>query len=139
MALELVPLGTLRITIERQTSIPGVPVGRRLIGEAADCVWDGDRVQARLAGGSASDWLTVHSDGTVSVNARLLLVTGDDAHIAMAYRGKAAAAPATGAAVYTTPTFETDDPRYAWLNSVQAVGKGFRQGSLLTYELFELR
>ena len=25
---------------------------------------------------------------------------------------------------YTTPTFETGDPRYEWLNSVIAVGEG---------------
>jgi hypothetical protein len=139
VSLELIPLGTIRITIARHTTIPGVPVGQRVVGEAGECVWEGDRVRARQCGSTSSDWLTVHADGSASVDARLLFVTDDEAHIGMTYRGKAAAAPSTGAAVYTAPTFETDDPRYTWLNHIQAVGKGLRVGQLLTYELFELR
>jgi hypothetical protein len=46
--------------------------------------------------------------------------------------------PATGAPVFITPTFETDDPQLQWLNHVQAVGKGIRDGTTLTYELYEL-
>jgi Protein of unknown function (DUF3237) len=137
--LELVPLGTITIGIKQHTVIGGIAAGSRIVGEAADCVWEGDRVQARQWGDASSDWLIQHPDGTVSVDARLLFVTADGAHIAMMYRGRAAAAPITGAAVYTTPTFETDDPRYAWLNGVQAVAKGLRVGSVLTYELYELR
>lgn len=83
MTLELRPLATLRITIERRTTMAGLPFGGRLVGEAA-------------------------------------------------------ALPVTGAPVYTTPTFETDDPDLAWLNGIQAVGKGVRDGSSLIYELYEL-
>jgi hypothetical protein len=132
-------LGTIRITIARHTTIPGVPVGQRVVGEAGECVWEGDRVRARQWGATSSDWLTVHADGSASADARLLFVTDDEAYIAMTYRGRAAAPPITGAPVYTAPTFETNDTRYAWLNHIQAVAKGLRTGSLLTYELFELR
>ena len=38
--------------------------------------------------------------------------------IAMTYRGKADKPPAEGGVIYTAPTFETDDERYAWLNRV---------------------
>lgn len=76
----------------------------------------------------------MHPDGTVSVDARLLLQTASGAPVAISYRGKGAALPATGAPVYIVPTFETDDPQLHWLNAVQAVGKGGREGSTLVYE-----
>ena len=137
MTLELRPLATLRITIERQTRLDGLPAGARLVGEAATCELEGPRVRASQAG-TSSDWLTLHADGSVRVDARLLLRTPSGGHLTMRYGGRGAALPATGAPVYTTPTFETDDPELAWLNGVQAVGKGVRDGTTLVYELYEL-
>jgi hypothetical protein len=137
MTIELVPLATLRITIARQTRIDGVSAGARLVGEAATCELVGERVRASQAG-TSSDWLTLHADGSCSVDARLLLATPAGAALTITYRGKAAALPATGAPVFVTPTFETDDPDLAWLNTIQAVGKGTRDGSTLVYELYEL-
>ena len=38
------------------------------------------------------------------------------------------------------PTFETGDERYAWLNRVQAVGKGIiRPDRTIDYEFYEVR
>jgi uncharacterized protein DUF3237 len=138
VSIDLVPLATLRITISGQTRLDGLPAGSRLIGEAATCDLDGDRVQATQAG-TSSDWLTLHGDGSVSVDARLLLKTNSGYGLTITYRGKARELPVTGAPVYVTPTFETDDPDLAWLNTVQAVGKGIRDGSELVYEFYEPR
>ncbi len=135
--LQLRPLATLTIVISQHTRIDGLPVNTRVIGEAQTCELIGDRVRASQAGGS-SDWLTVHADGSVSVDARLLLATPTGHHLSVTYRGRAENTPATGAPVYITPTFETDDPALPWLNHVQAVGKGVRDGTTLTYELYEL-
>jgi hypothetical protein len=137
MSIDLVPLATLTITIARQTRIDGVPAGARLVGEAATCELLGERVRAAQAG-TSSDWLTLHGDGSVSVDARLLLATPSGAALAITYRGKGAALPVTGTPVYVTPTFETDDAGLAWLNTIQAVGKGIRDGSSLVYEFYEL-
>jgi hypothetical protein len=115
----------------------GLPVGGRLVGEAASCDLTGPRVQAAQAG-TSSDWLTLHADGSVSVDARLLLATPSGAALGITYRGRCVALPATGAPVYIAPTFETDDPDYLWLNTIQAVGKGIRNGTSLVYELYEL-
>ena len=41
--------------------------------------------------------------------------------------------------IYVAPLFETGDPRYSWLNSIQAVGKGLLDGNRLSYEWFEAR
>lgn len=137
MSLQLVPLATLRITIRQQTRLNDLPVGGRLVGEAESVDLAGDGIRASMAG-TSSDWLTIHHDGSVSVDARLLLVTGFGRHLTVAYRGKGIALPSTGAPVYVVPTFETDDPDLAWLNGVQAVGKGVRDGSSLAYELYRL-
>lgn len=139
MAIELEPLGTLTITIAEQTHLPGTPQGGRLVGEAGECVWESERVRARQRGRSASDWVRIHADSSVEVDARILLETDDGAVIAMTYRGKADRPPAEGGVILTTPTFETNDVRYAWLNRVQAVGKGRRTGATLVYELYALR
>ena len=135
--LELRPLATLTIVISQHTRIDGLPANARLVGEAATCELVGDRVRASQAGGS-SDWLTVHADGSVSVDARLLLVTPTGHHLGLTYRGRAADLPATGAPVYISPTFETDDPHLQWLNHLPTVGKGVRDGKTLTYQLYEL-
>jgi Protein of unknown function (DUF3237) len=137
VTLRLLPLATLTIAIAQHTRIDGVPAHTRVIGEAETCELTGDRVRASQAGGS-SDWLTLHADGSVSVDARLLLATPTGHHLTVAYRGRAQAMPATGAPVFITPTFETDDPQLQWLNHVQAVGKGIREDTTLTYELYEL-
>ena len=38
----------------------------------------------------------------------------------------------------TVPQFETGDPRYAWLNAVQAVGIGTPGRGSATYEVYAL-
>ena len=103
MTIELRPLGTLTIVIERHTVVGATPGGTRIVGEARSCRWVGDRVNAREHGTMSHDWLTVHPDGSVSVDARLLLVTDDGAPLTMTYRGKAATQPSEGGVVYTTP------------------------------------
>lgn len=139
MTIELEPLGKLTVTIDHQTILRSTPQGGRLIGEAATCRWEGDRVRASLVGHNGHDWVRFHADGSVSVDARLLLRTDDGAAIAMTYQGRADKAPADGGVILTAPTFETDDERYSWLNRVQAVGKGHRDGDLLVYELYAVR
>jgi hypothetical protein len=43
----------------------------------------------------------------------------------------------------TTPMFQTGDPRYAWLNRTQAIGKAVAlkggDGGYVRYELFAVR
>ena len=138
MSIELLPLGTLTIVIDQHTVVGTTPAGIRIVGEALSCHWVGDRIEARQHGKMSHDWLMVHSDGSVSVDARLLLMTDDGAPITITYRGKAAKQPSEGGVVFTTPVFETGDERYSWLNGIQAVGRGIREDTLLTYELYQL-
>ena len=43
------------------------------------------------------------------------------------------------APAYIAPRFETGDERYAWLNGVQAVGKGELDGHHLVHDVHEVR
>lgn len=138
MSIELLPLGTLIIEIDRHTVVGATPAGTRIVGEALSCHWSSDRVHARQHGTMSHDWLMLNGDGSVSVDARLLLMTDDGAPITITYRGKAATQPAEGGVVFAAPVFETGDARYSWLNSIQAVAKGVRVDTLLTYEIYEL-
>ena len=138
MSIELRPLGKLTIEIDQHTLVGSTPAGTRIVGEALSCHWVSDRVSAREHGKMSHDWLTVHSDGSVSVDARLLLMTDDGAPITITYRGKASKQPSAGGVLFTTPVFETGDERYSWLNGVQAVAKGVRVDQTLTYDLYQL-
>ena len=99
----------------------------------------GARISATLKGRAAADWVTVN--GTIGVvDVRITLETDDGAIVYVAYGGRIDLTDGLGASpIYVAPTFETGDERYAWLNVVQAVGKGDLQGSHLTYEMYEVR
>ena len=79
--------------------------------------------------------------GTVgTLDVRICFETEDGAVIFAEYCGRTDVSRGPGASpIYVAPRFETGDPRYAWLNVVQAVGKGTLDGSHLSYEWYEVR
>ncbi len=86
--------------------------------------------------------MVIGPDGTGFIDIRLTLETHDGALVYVSYQGRRDIAQVIGgidAPVYITPQFETSDERYAWLNKVQAVGKGMEQGDSRVYEVYELR
>lgn len=139
MAIELKPLGTLSITVSGRTTLENTSLGTRVVGEASDCRWESERVKARQKGASASDWVLIAPDGVATLDARMTLETDDGAIICLRYGGRADFSGITPTSVIVAPTFETNDERYAWLNRVQAIAKGMRQGQDIVYELYEVR
>lgn len=139
VSLELIPLGTMTAELRTPVVLRGTPVGDRMIYEVESGQIDGERFRGKLKGQAAADWLVVSPDGTGTLDVRALLETDDGALVFLSYRGKVDLARGQGAPLYATPTFETGDKRYRWLNTVQAVGKGTLTGNTLTYELYELR
>lgn len=138
MAIELEPLGELRITVAEQLRLDDAALGTRVIGTATSCEWVGGPVTASQVGPPANDWLTIDADGNGQVDARTVLRTDDGALILIRYGGRLKYTP-EGASVVTAPTFETNDERYRWLNHVQAIAKGRRDGTQLVYELYAVR
>jgi hypothetical protein len=137
MALELIPLGTMRFKLAAPITLNDTPRGTRMIVEVSEGVLDGERIHATQHGAAAADWLTVDAHGLGTLDVRGTLQTHDGALIFVTYHGRIDFG--SGGTPYTAPLFDTGDERYRWLAKIQAVGKGTLEGEYLTYELYELR
>jgi len=142
MALELVPLCTLHVQLKPPIEVGAGPAGTRLIFEVESVKIEGDRLSGEMAGAAAADWLIVGPEGTGTLDIRATYRTHDGAIIFAQFHGRVDASqglepPKT---IYVTPRFETGDQRCAWLNRIQAVGKGVVHEDLtIDYEWYELR
>jgi Protein of unknown function (DUF3237) len=140
MPLELVPLGILTLTMGDTHTLPGGPAGTRVIVELPRVEWRGDRLRARLKGRAAADWIAIGPEGTAVLDMRFTLETEDGALVYVQAHGRSdSAAFANGGPTYIAPVFETGDARYAWLNRVQAVGRGRLEAGAVTLEVYEAR
>jgi len=139
MSLELVPLCAVDVTLSDPIMVGAGPAGTRLIAEVEDAVVTGERLSGRFTGRAGADWLLINgSIGTLDV--RAAIETDDGALVYGHYNGRVDMSTWPGAAtLYVAPLFETGDERYAWLNMVQAVGKGLLEGNSLHYEWYEAR
>ena len=137
--LELVPLCSAVIEVGEAIVLENTPTGTLMVGEIRDSRWEGERFRARQRGRAAADWLSVAPDGTATVDVRLTLETHDGALVFVEYTGRSHLD--TGAA-YAAPQFRTGDPRYAWLNRIQAVAKGVWDGDAMVMSypvIYEMR
>src|SRR5215469_7921374 len=144
LSIELVPLCTLHAQLKAPIVVGAGCAGTRRIVEVASIAVKGDRLSGEMVGAASADWIIIGPEGTATIDARVTLRTDDGAIIFTQYNGKLAAdllrgmkLPATG---YVAPRFETSDQRYAWLNRIQAVGKGtINEDFSLDYEWYEVR
>ena len=138
MAIELVPLCEVDVTLAQPIMVGQGPAGMRVVGEVLSARATG-RLTGSLKGNAAADWLLLQGDVGV-IDVRVTMETDDGAVIFAQYNGRMdVSAGIGGKPVYVAPRFETGDPRYAWLNLVQAVGKGRLSGTSLHYEWYEVR
>ncbi len=100
---------------------------------------------------SGADWLLMGPDGVGRLDVRGTFETDDGAHIYVQYHGilvmneKIAKSMAEGAETqygdsyfFTQPRFETGDERYAWLNSIVAIGEGRIIPSAVEYRVYQV-
>jgi Protein of unknown function (DUF3237) len=74
------------------------------------------------------------------LDVRLTLRTHDGATVFVQYTGRLDASQGFPVTVYVAPLFEAADEGYAWLNRIQAIGKGSLNEDLsLDYEWYEAR
>ena len=116
---------------------------------------EGPRIKGKIVPPSG-DWLRTAPNGLNRLDVRLTIQTDDDQIIYVSYNGifqcapevfarylKGALLKAGDCYFVTGPTFETKSERYAWLNSVQAVGKMIEitraDGGHVTYDIFEIK
>jgi hypothetical protein len=141
--IDLVSLCTVAIDLAPGTSIGVGPAGDRTVGEIRGVTVTGKRFNASLHGVAAADWL-VRTGAIGIIDARMTLKTDDGALIYVQYGGRLDLSDMkAGITAYVAPVFETGDERYAWLNRIQAVGKGKitmrADGGDLHYEFYEIR
>ena len=144
-------LAEARVTVSTEPMLVGpVLVGERRIVPITGGRFEGERLSGDVLPGGA-DWQIVCPDGTALLEARYTVRTDDGALIYV--RNKAirhgprdvlermATEPVHPSTYYfrTSPTFETGDSRYAWLNKVQAIAKGAVEPSRVVYEVYEVR
>lgn len=140
--LELIPLCTATVEVAPPLSVGAGPAGNRSVGALTAARLEGDRMKASLAGAAAADWMVLN--GRIGViDVRMTVRTDDDALVYVQYGGRLDLTNPAGMTAYVAPVFETGDERYAWLNAVQAVGKGRLvsgpDGARLEYEFYEVR
>ena len=137
--IELVPLCEATLQVGELISLENTPTGSLRIGEIVQSSWQGERFRARQRGRAAADWLDMAPDGTASVDVRLVVETHDGALVYVTYGGRF---DAERGVAYSAPVFRTGDPRYAWMNRIQAVGRATFDAEKLTVHypmIYELR
>ena len=136
------PLCTIRIQLKPPIEVGAGPADTRMIFELASAEAKADRLAGALLGAAAADWAVLGPDGTGMLDVRWTLRTEDGAAILIQYRGRLERLP--GPAVpdggLRRPRFETGDQSYAWLNRIQAVGKGIvvHEDLSLDYEWYQV-
>ena len=103
------------------------------------------------------DWLRIMPSGAMRLDVRATLKTDDGALIYISYNGIMQHSAASGEKLnkgellttkdipyfITAPTFQTSAPKYAWLNSVQTIGKVVElklgEGGYVKYDIFVVR
>lgn len=136
---ELEFLGHVEATLAPAHVLLDAPFGGRLIVDVTGARVEGPRFRASLVGTAAADWVTVAADGkTGALDVRATLRTDDGALIFSEYRGRVRFGADGLHQVFTSPRYETGDPRYAWLNGLQCVGKGISNAreNWLRYRLY---
>ena len=144
------PLFVIRLDVLPLQRVGATPGVHRRIGVVPGGAFKGERLSGEVLDGG-SDWQAVRSDGTTSLDVRLVLKTTDGALIAMTYRGLRHGPqdviarlergdPVDPATYYfrIAPMFETAAPQYAWLNNVLAIGTGHRRADGPLYSIFEV-
>jgi len=139
--MELQPFGTLTIVTDPDGlfMLGTTSVGRRIIQELKTVDLSG-RVEGMMTGKAAADWLTVDDAGNVTLDIRVVILTGDGAHVYVHLDGRARWPERLGdGPIYSRAELESGDERYQWVNGVPLVSKGaVAPGGGVAHELFEL-
>ena len=99
----------------------GFPGGNRVVVAVTGGTFEGPKLKGTVVGPSG-DWIVARPDGSSVLDLRLLLQTDDAQKISMICRGIAYTPPGGTLWARLLPLFETGAAKYAWLNSVVAVG-----------------
>ncbi|MDB5780134.1 MAG: hypothetical protein JWQ50_49 [Caballeronia mineralivorans] len=144
------PLFVMRLDVKPIVIVGETPGPFRRIGIVPSGTFAGERLSGKVLDGG-SDWQTVRSDASTTLDVRLILQTGDGVNITMAYRGvrhgradviqrleKGEEVDPASYYFRITPIFEAPAGKYEWLNRIIAVGTGHRFSYGPVYSVFEV-
>ncbi len=128
-----------------------VLTGERRIIPITGGRFEGAKMRGEILSGGA-DWQIVAADGTAILEARYTLRTDDGALIYVRNNGFRHGPPEVLAAIArgeqvdpikyyfrATPTFETGDKKYAWLNRIICVCSGVRTKKEVLLDFYEVK
>ena len=149
--MNLQPLFKAEITLAPPQELGDTPQGRRRIIGITGGRFSGERLSGRVLPGGA-DWQVIRADGVAQLDARYTLETADGVLIFVKNQGirhgpaevlkKLAAGEAVDPSLYymrTTPSFETGDARYSWLNRMVCVATGARRAAAVELDVYEVK
>ena len=149
--MQIQALFRAEISLAPALELGDTPQGRRRIIGITGGRFSGERLSGRVLPGGA-DWQVIGADGMAHLDARYTLETADGALIFVKNKGirhgpadvlkKLAAGEAVDPSLYymrTTPSFETGDPRYSWLNRMVCVATGARRAAAVELDVYEVK
>jgi hypothetical protein len=144
------PLFIFQIEVKPPMVIGATPGYDRRVGEIAGGRFEGEKLRGRILSGG-SDWQSLRSDGTITLDVRLVMETDDGALIGMRYRGmrhgpkevmdRMSRGEKVSPSEYymrATPYCETAADKYGWLNRLVSVAYGHRVQGGAIYQVFEI-
>jgi hypothetical protein len=150
-SIRIRPLFVMRLNVKGLLVVGVTPGAFRRVGVVPSGVFEGERLSGEVLDGG-SDWQTLRSDGSTTLDVRLVLKTTDGAMISMTYKGIRHGPPeiikkmengesVDPASYYfrIAPLFETASPKYDWLNRIVAIGSGHRFADGPLYSVFEVQ
>ncbi|MEM1050920.1 MAG: DUF3237 domain-containing protein [Pseudomonadota bacterium] len=134
---------------------PG-PEGHRMAVMVNGGHFKGPRISGKVLPGTGGDWLRIRPDGSIALDVRACVETDDGAVIYLSYQGRGRFEtpeqmaqvmdfgtddPISGSQYYlrVNPTYETGSEKYAWLNSVIAIGVGELGRGGISYRVYEIK
>src|SRR2546422_3963604 len=149
-AMRYQPLFIFQIEVKPPSVIGATPGYDRRVGEIAGGRFEGERLRGKILSGG-SDWQSLRSDGTTTLNVRLVMESDDGALIGMTYLGmrhgpkevmdRMARGENVSPSEYymrATPYYETASEKYGRVNRQGSVTYGHRMAGGAIYQGFEI-
>ena len=147
----LEPLCHVAVKIGAPQLLGSVLTGERRIIPITGGRFEGAKMRGEILSGGA-DWQIVAPDGTAILEARYTLRTDDGALIYVKNNGFRHGPPEVLAAIArgeqvdpnkyyfrATPSFETGDKKYAWLNRIICICSGVRTKEEVLLDFYEVK